>query len=1479
MFIHSIYRNALVFLLWGILNATEAAERPGAVDRSFNAGSGGDGPTKCVAAQIDGRILCGGTFKSFSGVNSTHLVRLFEDGSVDLEFSTNWENSASAISIQSVNAIHVQPDGTILVGFSLLPATGSGLGLIRLSSNGALDTDWNPEPIPPTDGQPSLIHNVFQIIPQSEDRILIATSPTNSTFDDRAMLSRLKRNGTFDDTFSLFGGRFWAAAALAGDRTVIKLAQQIRILDVKGNPDVPPFEFTSFGPILATTPQGAILVDTLITPREGGLLRLSSQLTRDDSWVITPLNRPLTAIAVQNDGSVLVTGKFSRVSDQPSSALIRLTADGEWDRSFSADPELNGITALSLERTDRILSIGGFQSIDGLNAPGIARIIADPPHPYPPFIYRPSFSTNLIIPRWTPFRINMAIAGWPVPNLQWERDGRPIEGQTNSTLVIDFPTAQESGLYVLHAQNDIGSESSLPVRLTVVEDRPVFTVSPTNSTIEAGTTYTNSAATLAFPDASYQWLWNGYPIAGETGAVIIQSEVFTTNSGFFSVIASNSFGSVTSQIAQLTVLPQRVFPGATDLEFNVRGQIGFFQKVPTPFFMGVERAEFNNDGSLLLLKSGFMGLSRGSLIDTNFTLKTNGVLSRVDDFRRSLDDRILVLGTSFVSGHRDSIVRFFSNGMPDSTFHFQSEWLYRINDWKVDPAGTVWIVAQTNSTPVGQPSSIVFQLKEDGSLGFQPSLNGLVKAAATEILNFDHGAVLLKGVFRRNGASSDEPVIRLLADGTLDNGFATPFESTKPISKMISLPDHKWMVLGESRIFSNSTGILTPEIYRLESNGAMDPSFQSEMQLDFAQIQDLTVDSAGQVYVAGIFQQIHVSPPRSAQVIRLLPDGGVDHEFVGTWRASDRYELADHISALPDGKLFIYGNNNRFAFANEQRRFGCAILHNLPESAPVIVASPTNMTVSAGSRLSLRAKVAVIPTCSLLWTFNSETIPGANQSTLTLESALVSQAGTYRLVASNALGIATQVIAQVVVTPAPHALGGINPHFTSKLSADLSLDDIQPLAGGQFIVGGSFRSWEGTARSSVAVINQEGQLDSTFSVPLSTNRFGLLQVRRIAVQSDHKIILAGSFRYAGNPAYEDLIRIRPDGSLDDSFNASSWLLQRYPTRYSFAALKLDSKDRLLVAGTFAQGFTPPYHGLLRLLSNGLPDPTFFPPEFINGANGLTVAALLIQPGDGKIIIGGTFERDGKRLLRLNEDGTTDTTFVGAELTWSGYGFCELVPGGSPVAAPIIRALAMDSQNRVLVAGGFSQWNGHDCYNLARLKPGGNFDPTLDSRSLYGQLGSVNTMCMLEDESLVIASCEGQLFEISPDGESRSTVTVTQALVSSPGQPWPVHSLLATGPRQVIVCGHFTGVGTSPRPAIAQISTSLILEKTKLSRSRLQGRLATVEGGLYTLESTSTLDSGNWNEVTRLIGSGDWMDLDVVLPESRSEDRYFRLRMD
>jgi hypothetical protein len=83
---------------------------------------------------------------------------------------------------------------------------------------------------------------------------------------------------------------------------------------------------------------------------------------------------------------------------------------------------------------------------------------------------------------------------------------------------------------------------------------PIITTSPSSTTVAAGQAAAFSVTASGAPPLSFQWRRGNDTIPGANSATYtLQSATIADNNAVFSVVVSNTFGSVTSSSATLTV--------------------------------------------------------------------------------------------------------------------------------------------------------------------------------------------------------------------------------------------------------------------------------------------------------------------------------------------------------------------------------------------------------------------------------------------------------------------------------------------------------------------------------------------------------------------------------------------------------------------------------------------------------------------------------------------------------------------------------------------------------------------------------------------------------------------------------------------------------------------------------------------------------------------------------------------------------------
>ena len=214
--------------------------------------------------------------------------------------------------------------------------------------------------------------------------------------------------------------------------------------------------------------------------------------------------------------------------------------------------------------------------------------------------------------------------------------------------------------------------------------------------------------------------------------------------------------------------------------------------------------------------------------------------------------------------------------------------------------------------------------------------------------------------------------------------------------------------------------------------------------------------------------------------------------------------------------------------------------------------------------------------------------------------------------------------------------GSLNTSFSVVLDNDVNA--IHVLSSGKIYVGGNITN-------KLIRLNSDGTTDETFDVGTGFNNN---LVASIKVDSNNKVIVGGDFNeYNGSPCSRGIVRLNTDGTLDSSFETEGSGLNNNNGGV-VQCLAIQSDGKIVVGGSFDQ-----YDGnrqglIIRLNTDGTKDSTFvtgygFGDSFGDGPEGVGEGqrVLDILLNDNKIIcVGALYNYGGKALYGFAKLGLT-----------------------------------------------------------------------------------------------------------------------------------------------------------------------------------------------------------------------------------------------
>lgn len=287
-----------------------------------------------VVIQNDGKILVGGNFTIYNGIIRNNIIRLYENGSVDLSF-----NLGSGFNGYVKNIV-LQDDGKIIVGGWFTEFNGTPRkNIARLNQNGSLDLSFNPGT-----GFDSF---VWAVALQSDGKILIGGwfSYFNGVY--RRNITRLNSNGTLDNTFNIGLG------------------------------------FNSAVSAIAIKEDGKILVGGFFTSYDNsphnGIVSLNNNGTVDLSFTTgLGCDSAVACIVIQQDGEILIGGSFSQYNGISRSKIARLNSDGTLDESFNPNLGFDKtVKCIAIQSNGKYVAGGEFTFFNGIEVNYITRLNAN----------------------------------------------------------------------------------------------------------------------------------------------------------------------------------------------------------------------------------------------------------------------------------------------------------------------------------------------------------------------------------------------------------------------------------------------------------------------------------------------------------------------------------------------------------------------------------------------------------------------------------------------------------------------------------------------------------------------------------------------------------------------------------------------------------------------------------------------------------------------------------------------------------------------------------------------------------------------------------------------------------------------------------------------------------------------------------------------------------------------------------------------
>jgi hypothetical protein len=178
-----------------------------------------------------------------------------------------------------------------------------------------------------------------------------------------------------------------------------------------------------------------------------------------------------------------------------------------------------------------------------IGVPYIEMIEPKPPIP-PSIVTQPIGAT---IPLGNQLSLSVMVSGDYPMSYQWYKGATLLLGKTDASLNILTVADSDAGSYTVKVSNSGGSvTSSAAVVVVGPAAPPTILYQPMAQTINVGTTLSLYVNAQGAPTLSYIWKKNSVTLPSFTGNTVSIANAQQSDEGIYSVVVSNSVGSVSS---------------------------------------------------------------------------------------------------------------------------------------------------------------------------------------------------------------------------------------------------------------------------------------------------------------------------------------------------------------------------------------------------------------------------------------------------------------------------------------------------------------------------------------------------------------------------------------------------------------------------------------------------------------------------------------------------------------------------------------------------------------------------------------------------------------------------------------------------------------------------------------------------------------------------------------------------------------------
>ncbi len=154
--------------------------------------------------------------------------------------------------------------------------------------------------------------------------------------------------------------------------------------------------------------------------------------------------------------------------------------------------------------------------------------------------------------------LTTTVQGESPVSFQWFHDGAAVTGSSSPFLTLSNLTAADAGTYFLVTSNAAGTVTNSSVTISV-DLAPYIADLPGFQNVLVGQSFCLAPQVLGAEPISYRWQTNGVDsqdsirLNGSSSSQLCLQKAQGTDSGFYSLIVSNTYGTITQLVAEVSV--------------------------------------------------------------------------------------------------------------------------------------------------------------------------------------------------------------------------------------------------------------------------------------------------------------------------------------------------------------------------------------------------------------------------------------------------------------------------------------------------------------------------------------------------------------------------------------------------------------------------------------------------------------------------------------------------------------------------------------------------------------------------------------------------------------------------------------------------------------------------------------------------------------------------------------------------------------